>query len=65
MKKKVVIAFVGTLVIAAFVFNGMSFKPGSLHELKAKGECECRAAQVPYCYDPNGSFHPGYTLECN
>lgn len=64
MKKKIVAAFAGTLVIAAFVFSGMSFKPGSLHELKAKGECECKSDGNPWCTDMNANHYWDAVFEC-
>ena len=67
MKKKVFVAFAGALVIGSFVFSSLSFKPGSLHELKAKVQCECKWDGVLFpCHDDlNQQFAWGYRLECN
>jgi len=64
MKKNVFVAFLGTLVIAAFAFSGISFKPSSLQELKARGYCVCKYSPGDFCPTPDGGFFPDYALEC-
>jgi hypothetical protein len=55
MKKNVIVALFGTLVIAAFAFNGISFKPTSLKELKAQGQFICTPNTSEFCPTPDGS----------
>lgn len=64
MKKKIIVAFAGTLLIAAFVFSGVSYKPTSLHELQAKASCVCKWEPGSYCPNPDGSVLIDYALEC-
>lgn len=52
MKKNVIVAFAGTLVIAAFAFSGISFKSSSLQDLKAQAGL-CKYNPGEFC--PSGS----------
>ena len=61
MKKNAIVAFAGTLVIAAVVFSGLSFKPSSLKELKAKAFLGCTPNSSTDCISSaTGNIYVGY-----
>jgi len=57
MKKKIVFAFGGTLLLAAFAFNGISIKPASLHELTAKAGTVCKYSPGDICVSEFGILY--------
>jgi len=62
MKKKLIVAASSTLLIAAVVFSGISFKPTSLKELKAKAQVSgCKTNSTTDCYSSaTGNIYSGY-----
>jgi hypothetical protein len=64
MKKNVIVAFAGTLVIAAFAFSGISFKSSSLQDLKAQGVHVCKSDPSYWCPSETGNeVLAGYIME--
>lgn len=61
MKKNAIVAIAGTLVIAVFTFSGISFKPTSLKELKAKAFIGCYQKDKVDCLSSaTGNIYVGY-----
>ena len=54
MKKNAIVAFAGTLVIAAFAFSGISFKSSSLEDLKANAANTCKYNSGSFCPSDDG-----------
>ena len=54
MKKNVIVAL-GTLVIAAFAFSGISFKSSSLQDLKAQAFGICKFQPGEFCPSTSGN----------